>query len=220
MGSWLEVKGCYPWGGCVCSHVRLQASTREQIGPTDRPHCSSLASDQRSVVLLGWGGGQWSQPDMTTVLLAASDPGSAFRGGLYWVRSFSFFFLSFALFLLPETFLTQRWFNPNMWSPGTSIPPPVGPTCVLSITAQHWLSLAGRSVTPAACEKTQLSPHNHCNPKKCHLHHTSKAVHNSHSPSVWTSFWSWSLWWSCRFVNLLTGRLWFYTRHIYHVVDV
>lgn len=142
----------------------------------------------------------------------------------WFILSEIFFLFLLKLFLLPETFLTQCWFNPNKWSPGTPIPPPVGPTCVLSITDQRWLLLAGRSVTPAACEKMQLSPHNHCNLKKCHLHHTSKAAHNSHRPFVsditWNSFWSWSLWLSCRFVNLLTDGLWFYTRHIYHAVNV
>lgn len=64
-----------------------------------------------------------------------------------------------------------------------------------------------RSVTPAACQKMQLSPHNHCNVEHCHLFHTSKAVHVSHSSPVRRvtvkPLWSWSLWWSYCFVKAL-----------------
>lgn len=87
---------------------------------------------------------------------------------------------------------------------------PGGLTCVFSIAGQHWLSWAERSATPAACEKMQLSPHNHCNAENCHLPHTSKAVHISHRSPVWhvtaKSLWSCSLWQSCCFVKLLNWR--------------
>ena len=68
-----------------------------------------------------------------------------------------------------------RWHSVCLpvWSHGTLILPPVGPTCVFSIIDEHCASLAKRSVTPAACENTQLSqavdPPIHCNAEHHHL---------------------------------------------------